>query len=326
MDKSTSKSTRNSIIAILIIIAVASLLIRLLTEYEFDRSGLLYIGTPFLIAITLLFIEIPNKKQPWIVTYFNIIKFSLIILLASSVILFEGFICVVMFMPIYFFVILLVLLIDFCRRKLIEKKHRGKTYVQVLPLLLLLSAFEGVLPQLSFEREYEVTLERVIHASVDDIKNKMKQPFDLNKPRHWLLALFPMPYEIDAETLEPGDIHTISFRYHRWFFTNTHEGDMKLEISEVTDSYIKTRFIQDTSYIANYMILRGTEVHFAPIDQNKTHVTLKIKYHRFLDPVWYFGPLQEFAMKHTGGLFFDQIISPDNVLVEEIGEETTAHD
>ena len=99
------KEVRNKNILLLVIIAVVSILIRLLMEYNFDRSALLYVGIPFLIAITLLFIERPKSPDNWKRRYVNIIILSLIIMLASSVILFEGFLCVVMFMPIYFFIV-----------------------------------------------------------------------------------------------------------------------------------------------------------------------------------------------------------------------------
>jgi hypothetical protein len=165
-------------------------------------------------------------------------------------------------------------------------------------------------PQYSFEREYEVVSEKIINADIKAIQNKLKQPIALDVSRNWLLTLFPMPYNIDAQTLVSGDIHTLNFRYHRWFVTNTHEGTMKLEISEVTDTLIRTRFIEDTSYISNYLKLYGTEINLEPIDNNKTKVTLRIKYHRFLDPIWYFGPLQSFAVEKSAELLLNQVLTP----------------
>ena len=311
MSKPIFKEVRNKNIILLVIIGVVSVLIRLLMEYNFDRSALLYVGVPFLIAITLLFIERPEPPHNWKRRYVNIIILSLAIMLGSSIILFEGFVCVLMFMPIYFFIILLMFLLEAFKRYR-KNKNQGKSYAHVLPLLILLSAFEGVIPEFSFEREYEVVSDKIISANIEDIKNKLKQPIELDKSRHWLLALFPMPYDIDAETLVAGDVHTINFRYHRWFVTNTHEGSMKLEISEVEDNYIRTRFVEDTSYISNYLKLYGTEINLEAIDNNTTKVTLRIKYHRFLDPVWYFGPLQEYAVGLSAQFLLDEVITPKN--------------
>ena len=214
-----------------------------------------------------------------------------------------------MFMPIYFFIILLMFLLE-AFKMYRNSKNQGTNYAHVLPVLILLSAFEGVIPEFSFEREYEVVSEKIISANIDDIKHQLKQPIELDKTRHWLLTLFPMPYDIDAETLVAGDVHTINFRYHRWFVTNTHEGSMKLEISEVEDNYIRTRFIEDTSYISNYLKLYGTEINLEAIGNNKTKVTLRIQYHRFLDPVWYFGPLQEYAVGLSAQFLLDEVITP----------------
>lgn len=306
------KENRSRNIFVLLAIALVSLTIRLLMEYNFDRSALLYVGVPFLIAVALLFIERPKPTHNWKRRYVNIVILSLVIMLGSSIVLFEGFVCVVMFMPIYFFIVLLMFLYEALKRYR-NKNNHGRHYAHLLPLLIVLSAFEGVLPEYSFEREYEVVSEKVISANIDDIMQKLKQPIKLDKSRHWLLTLFPMPYDIDAETLTAGDIHTINFRYHRWFVTNTHEGSMQLEISQVEDNYIRTRFLEDTSYISNYLQLHGTEIDLEPISNEKTKVTLRIKYHRFLDPVWYFGPIQEFAVGKSAEFLLDEVITPNNV-------------
>ncbi len=309
MSQFNFKQIRNRNIVLLVIIGVVSLLIRLLIEYDFDRSALLYVGIPFLVAIALLFIETPDFSDNWKRRYLRIIIRSLIVMLGSSIILFEGFVCVVMFMPIYFFIVFLMFLLEAFRRYCNGKNH-SKHYVHILPALILVSATEGIVPELSFEREYEVTREKVISANIEDIKQQLIQPIELNKSRHWLLTLFPMPYDIAAQSLKAGDIHTINFRYHRWFVTNTHEGHMKLEISEVDDYAIRTRFIEDTSYISNYLKLHGTEIKLIPMENNQTKVSLKIKYHRFLDPVWYFGPLQEYAVGESANFLLDEVITP----------------
>jgi len=70
------------------------------------------------------------------------------------------------------------------------------------------------------------------------------------------------------------------------------------------------RFIEDTSYISNYLKLHGTEINLEAIGNNETKVSLRIKYHRLLDPVWYFGPLQEYAVGLTAQFLLDEVITP----------------
>jgi len=288
-----------------------SLLIRALIHYDFERSALLYVGIPFVIAIALLFIERPKQASNWKRRYINLVLLSLIIMLGSSVVLFEGFVCVVMFMPIYFGIVLLMFLFEALRRFFHHRQY-GRYAADLLSLVILLSAFEGVVEQLSFEREYSVAVEQVIAADIAQIKKQLTRPIELNKSRHPLLALFPMPYAIEAGTLNAGDVHRLNFRYHRWFVTNTHEGSMALEISEVQDYYIRTQFIEDSSYISSYIQLHGTEIRLQPLGDGHTKVSLTIHYKRILDPVWYFGPLQQFVIGETAQFLLDHVITPQH--------------
>lgn len=306
----STKRRRN--ILILLVIGTASLLIRLLMSYEFDRTALLYVGIPFLVALALLFV-VEKPEKPSLHRYYgHIVMWSLIVMLGTSIVLFEGFICVLMFMPIYFAIILLMYLFQLLAQYL-NHVDKSKHYAHVIPVLIFMSAFEGVIPSASFNREYSVTQEIVLESSVEEIKHQLTQPMQLNVERNWLLSLFPMPTRIDAETLVAGDKHTIDFIYHRWFVTNTHKGNMTLEISEVKPEYIRTTFLEDTSYIGNYLRLKGTEIDFTPTLDGGTKVSLTIHYHRFLDPAWYFGPLQEYAIGQTASLLLNELFIPKEV-------------
>lgn len=315
MSESTPKSqhsnanNRKRNIGILLVIGAASLLIRLLVSYEFDRSALLYVGVPFFVAIALLYV-VKKPAKPNLTSYYGyLVLWSLIVMLGTSIILFEGFVCVVMFMPIYFGILLLMYLFQVVSQRL-DSSDKGTHYVHVLPALLFMSAFEGVVPTLTFEREYSVTKELLVEASVQNIRQQLAQPMELEVERNWLLSLFPMPTNINAGTLSSGDVHQIDFVYHRWFVTNTHKGHMKLELTDVQQNYIRTTFLEDTSYIGNYLNLKGTEISFEPLENDTTNISLTIHYHRFLDPAWYFGPIQEYAIGQTAELLLKELFIP----------------
>ncbi|MBF7072641.1 hypothetical protein ISG33_04415 [Glaciecola sp. MH2013] len=307
LNKTFNKRLRN--IYILLVIGLASLLIRLLISYEFDKTALLYVGIPFLVALALLSIVEKPEKPSLHHYYLHIVLWSLIVMLGTSIVLFEGIICVVMFMPIYFAIIFLMYLFELLV-KYLNHTDKNKHYAHVLPVLIVMSAFEGVIPSTSFNRDYSVTKELIVNSTTAEIKHKLTQPMQLEVERNWLLSLFPMPSRIDAGTLKSGDIHTIDFVYHRWFVTNTHKGNMILELSSVEQDYIQTTFLEDSSYIGNYLRLRGTEIRFTPIEDGSTKVILTIHYHRFLDPVWYFGPLQEYAIGQTASLLLEELFVP----------------
>jgi hypothetical protein len=180
--------------------------------------------------------------------------------------------------------------------------------MHVFPLLILLSAFEGVDPELSFSRNEQVSVTRVVTASAVEIKAHLLQPIHLQTSRPWFLYLFPMPYAVKAGSLSAGDVHEIYFRYYRWFVTNIHEGNMLLEISEVEDSYIRTTFVADTSYLSHYLRLKGTEILLEKFDDSNTRVTMSINYERTLDPYWYFSPVTRYGVTKMAEFLIEEVL------------------
>ena len=291
-------------------IAVASLAVRALMHYRFHESALLYVGIPFAIALVLILVRPISDEVSWKKRYLIRLIDAFIIMLGSSVLLFEGFVCVVMFMPIYLVVILFMFIFEWLGLRA-KRKNRGTLSVHLLPLLILTSSFEGIIPETSFERNESVSVTRIVNASVYEIKQNLRQPMDLQKKRPWFLHLFPMPYAIDAGSLNAGDVHEISFRYYRWFVTNVHEGKMLLEISQVEDDRIKTTFLEDTSYISNYLHFKSTEILFDELGPNQTRVTLRIDYERTLDPYWYFSPISRYGISKTADFLITEVLTHD---------------
>lgn len=279
-------------------------------EYRFHETALLYVGMPFAISIALIMVRSPSVTVSWKKHYFNRLIDAFIIMFGSSVVLFEGFVCVAMFIPLYTIIIFLTFLVDFARRRAREN-NRSTLNISILPFLLVLSSLEGITPNFSFGRDTQVSVSRVINAGSADIKRNLCEPIDLQKSRPWFLQLFPMPYEIKAGTLSPGDIHEIHFRYYRWFVTNMHEGRMLLEISNVEETRIKTTFVKDTSYISHYLRLKGTEIALEKVDEHRTRVTLRIDFQRKLDPYWYFSPIERFGVTKMAELLMTEVIIRD---------------
>ncbi len=273
-------------------IVIVSITMHLILRSDIPGSAILYVGIPTIVAGFLLLTDKKPVEQTWKSQFLRVAKYSLIIMLASSAILFEGFLCVVMFMPIYFGVIFIVFLITLAYK---HNRSKSRMHLHILPLLIVVASLEGIHPGLSFERYNEVTSSKVVNLSIDQIKQNLIKPVELDQKRHWFLALFPMPYEFDAESLTEGEVHTIKYRYHRWFVTNTHEGYTKMEVAEVSDQKIRMQIIEDTSYTSTYINAHGTEINLKPINADSTEVSLTVKYERLLDPAWYFDPLQRYA-------------------------------
>ena len=83
---------------------------------------------------------------------------------------------------------------------------------------------------------------------------------------------------------------------------------MDILISKVNATHIQTRITKNTAYLANYAKIEGTDVHFTPLDNGGTEVSLTVKYERSLDPVWYFGPMQKIAAEQSAKYLVDNII------------------
>lgn len=292
----------------MLMIAAASISVRALIEYRYFNTALLYVGVPFLISLALILIRNPHEPSHWKQRFLNRVIDAFIIMLGSSVVLFEGFVCVVMFIPIYLAVIL-IMFISALLRERAKQNGKGSFSVHILPVMLAFSAFEGVTPEVSFQRDELVSVTRIVNSSIPQIKQNLLKPIELQKNRQWFLYLFPMPVDIKAETLTPGSVHEIYFEYYRWFFTNLHTGRMLLEISEVGEKYIRTTFLEDTSYIANYLKLQGTEIHLEAIDNNHTRITLNIKFKRTLDPYWYFSPIERYGISKTADFLISEVIA-----------------
>lgn len=303
---------KNSFKLILLIVLFAAG-VRLLIDAKLNHSSLLYLGIPFLLSMALLFMSSKEKvKKDYKTAYANILRDSLIIMLGSSLILYEGFLCVLMFMPIYFGVILFGFLVDSVWRSF-SKTHRLSAYA--LPTLMMLMSLEGTTESLSFNRYHQVEASQIVGLSIKEIKQNLSKPIDLEQTRPWFLHLFPVPYQIDAGSLKAGDVHVIHYRYKRWFFTNIHEGKASLQIAEVDERHIKTVFLSDSSYISNYAKLLGTAIYLEPIDQEHTRVTLKISFKRKLDPAWYFEPLEKYTVTKTADYLISNIIAQQTKII-----------
>lgn len=302
-----SKGVKRALVILLI--GAAALAVRVLAGFGLDKSALLYVLLPYLLSIVIGLLEFKERPEKWWYGYLDHAQMSLMVFLASSIVLFEGFICVLMFMPLYFGVMTL----GFLAQAVASRSSGDKSLkLHIVPLLLVaMVSLEGTSEPLSFARENQVSVQYLVDHDVAGIKDNLARDIDLQKPRHWFLDLFPMPVRIDAGSLAAGDIHTVHTRYRRWFFTNTHEGRMLLKIADVQPLEVTTEFLSDDSYFSSYLSMIGTRIVFQPVGAAQTRVTLQIDYQRELDPAWYFQPLQRFGVRKMAAFLVEEIMIRD---------------
>lgn len=265
------------------------------------HSSLLYVLIPYLISVGITFFRSPKEGHSLKRRYFSHIATAITVLFSTSILIGEGFVCILFFAPIYLFFVT----IAYVARAL---ANRNNKYAIAFPAVILALSIEGVTPSLSLPRHTYAEVTQTTRLSPEQIKENMSREFSLQRDRNWLLSIFPMPYRIEAGSLEAGDVHTIYTRYHRWFVANTHEGKAELLIEEVGKHHIKTRVLSDNTYFSTYLNGTGTEVKLEPTPEGGTDITLRLHYRRNLDPAWYFHPLQKFGVTKMGELIINQLM------------------
>ena len=96
--------------------------------------------------------------------------------------------------------------------------------------------------------------------------------------------------------------------YHRWFVTNTHEGEMHLQIVDVEPNRVQTKFLHDTTFFSSYLTPLGTEIALTEVSPTETEISLRIDYQRNLDPAWYFHPLQQYGVAKMADFLIDEVM------------------
>jgi hypothetical protein len=62
--------------------------------------------------------------------------------------------------------------------------------------------------------------------------------------------------------------------------------------------------------MTHYLNWEASRVEWQPIDAGSTRVTWTLRYRRGLDPAWYFGPMERYAMHLAAGYLIDAVATP----------------
>jgi len=288
------------------VLGAATLTVRAILDSSFRNSTLLYILVPFVISIALhLGIPVSEGDRP-VQRYGRHLLYATIIFLGSSAILFEGFLCVLFFMPIYYLMVTIGFIFSWLADRGNDGGHAG---AYAIPLAVVLLAAEGLAPPTTVPRHNEATWVETLPGSPARLQANMARPIVFDGARPWFLRVFPLPTRAQTGSLQAGDVHRLHFVYKKWFFTNYQEGDMAIRIAEVTPRRIRTEIVRNDSYLSHYMRIEGTEVRFDDVGGGRTRVSLTVKYERLLDPAWYFGPMERLAARQSARYLIDTIIA-----------------
>ena len=264
-----------------------------------EQTAALFIGVPALLAMAAVFI--PTRSAVGVAC-----KAVTIGLLISGIFLGEGMLCVLLSAPLFYLVALLV-------GGLIEYRRRATGHHNILSCLALLSlmpmSLEGVVPITTIARNNVVSETRIVHAPADEVATALLDRPRFNRPLPSLLSKgFPRP----IATVVDGHVIRVDMRggEMRLNGMEPRTGTLVLERVDARPGLVRWHATSDDSHMRHFLTWQSAEVEWQAIDAHTTRVTWSIRYRRDLDPAWYFGPMERFAVRLAAGYLIESVATP----------------
>jgi hypothetical protein len=293
-NEDVARPVRWTLAGFIAVIAVASLVYKLLVNHRLEQTSALFIGLPAFLSILILVATRPKSATGMAC------KATAVALLVSGIFLGEGFICILMAAPLFFGIAILAgAAVDAAHRR-----GRSRTTMSCLLLVALLPmSFEGVTPGLSFPREETVSVEGLVPRSASEFEgNLAATPLFAGKLPFYLRLGFPRPVASHGSGRRPGDTLVVRFGGGEG-----KPGDLTLEVAEASHDHVVFQMNSDTSHVAHWLRWESARVDWREESPGKTRVRWTLHYRRSLDPAWYFGPWERYAVGLAGGYLIDTV-------------------
>ena len=286
------------LICLICTLAVGGMVYRLLYAGQLEQSALLFLGLPTVLSIVIVSMS-PARSATG-----AIFRGITVALLMSGIVLGEGLVCILMSAPIFWLVGLTIgLLIDKVRRR--GTTDDGSFYSKNLIFIpLILMSLEGITPELSASRSEQVSVTRIINATAEQVRNTLSKTPVFDDPLPYFLRLgFPVPETANGSGLEDGCTRSISF-------SDSPDSALKLVVSNIAPDIVRFEIVDDTTKIAHWLSWKSSTVQIVEAGPGTTRVTWTIAYDRELDPAWYFGPMERYAVRLAAGYLIDSTATP----------------
>jgi hypothetical protein len=304
-DASTRRA-RISVAAIIAAVAVASLAYRLLVSHGLAQTSALFVGIPAILAIVVVFAVSPESSGG------VACKAVTVGLLVSAMFLGEGFLCVIMSAPLFYLVAIAVAsAIDTAR-----SHGHGTTFSFVILLAIIPVTMEGVFDVTTVDRRESISESKVVRATPQQIERALflTPRFDRVLPLY-LRAGFPTPVATRIDRAPTGMEWVIRLRggEMRLDGMEARSGDLVLALDEARPGLVRWRAVADSSHMTHFLIWREVIVEWRAVDavnKETSLVTWTLKYDRGLDPAWYFGPWERYAVRLAARYLIDAVATP----------------
>jgi hypothetical protein len=183
----------------------------------------------------------------------------------------------------------------------------------VLLLAILPMTMEGVTDFTTFNREESIVVSKTVRSSAQEVEQALFATPRFDRPRPlYLRAGFPNPISTITEKTASPERWMIRFRGGETRLNGTEPriGDLVLELVEKRPGLLRWRAVSDSSHMTHFLDWRGATVQWEAIDAETTKVTWRLDYRRGLDPSWYFGPMERYAVRIAAGYLIDSVATP----------------
>jgi hypothetical protein len=185
----------------------------------------------------------------------------------------------------------------------------------VVLLLAVPMSLEGVTPFTTLTRTESVTESKIVHASPRDVERALFElpRFERGRPRPFFLrAGFPTPATSRIERTDSGTRWIVTMRGGEMLLNGMEAktGELLLDLEEARPGLVRWHALADTSHMTHFLTFEDSVVRWEPIDAESSQVTWTLRYRRGLDPEWYFGPMERYAVTLAARYLIDTVATP----------------
>ena len=302
----TQEHSRMTVARLIVAVAIAMLAYQALLTHELQQTSALFVGIPALLAVAVVF-GVSPKSATGVAC-----KAVTIALLVSLLFLWEGVLCVMMSAPLFYAVAIVISwFVQFVRDPERDRIVTLRSYAFLLVLVPM--SLEGVTGMTTIDREESVSVSRVVDAPAGVVRDALfaSPRFDRALPLV-LRGGFPSPVASRIERDAGGTRWVIQMRGGEMLLNGMEPrtGDLTLRLEESRPGVVRWRTISDTSHMTHFLFWRDIIVRYEAVDASHTRVTWTIRYLRGLDPAWYFGPMERYAVQWAAGYLIDTVATP----------------
>jgi hypothetical protein len=273
----------------------------MLVLHHLDQTAALFVGIPALLAIVVLFGVSPQSATG------VACKAVTVALLVSGVFLGEGILCVFMSAPLFYAIAIAI-------ANKTPDEPSGLT-LRSFAILLVVGplSLEGVTDFTTLNRDESVAVSRIVRGSSDAVARALFEPPRFSRIRPFFLrAGFPSPVStrIDGNGSRTRWVIEMRGGEMRLNGMEPRTGDLVLELEEARPGLARWRAVSDSSHMTHFLTWREAIVQWEPVDARTTKVTWTLRYRRDLDPSFYFGPMERYAVQLAAGYLIDAAATP----------------